>query len=47
VAHGGRGELLREIDLDAQGIAARVREMAGALTPMGGADPATVLEEAS
>jgi len=47
VAHGGRGELLREIDLDAQGIAARVREMARDLIPVGDAGASAVLEEAS
>jgi deoxyxylulose-5-phosphate synthase len=29
VEHGGRGELLREIDLDARGIRERVRRLVG------------------
>jgi deoxyxylulose-5-phosphate synthase len=39
VAHGGRAELLREIDLDAQGIEVRVRSMVGATRATPRLDP--------
>jgi 1-deoxy-D-xylulose-5-phosphate synthase len=47
VVHGGRTELLREIDLDARGIASRVREMMKTGSSEADATTATVLEEAS
>ena len=46
VAHGGRAELLREIDLDAQGIAAHLLEMAGAQAARGPSLGPRVMESA-
>jgi 1-deoxy-D-xylulose-5-phosphate synthase len=47
VAHGGRAELLREIDLDAQGIAAQARGMSKEMGAEAGAAGPQVLETAS
>jgi 1-deoxy-D-xylulose-5-phosphate synthase len=46
VAHGGRAELLREIDLDAQGIATHLLEMAGAQSGRGPSLEPRVMETA-
>jgi 1-deoxy-D-xylulose-5-phosphate synthase len=43
VEHGGRAELLREIDLDAQGIAKQVRELSQVGTP---SSPTQIMETA-
>ena len=46
VAHGGRAELLREIDLDAQGIAEHLLEMAKAQAGRGPSLEPRVMETA-